>query len=82
MLVTFQQDVDIGHEGFQPQHHPRHPRAASLEEPNQLVDVVTGNLLRLLQEEDSLGVPCQQSSEGSPVLTGTHRELGVAVRPE
>ena len=69
MLVSLQQDVDVCHKGFQAEHHPRHPRAAGLEEPDQLVDIVSRDLLRLLQQEDSFGISSQKSSKRSPVLT-------------
>ena len=69
VLVSLQQDVDVCHKGFQAEHHPRHPRAAGLEEPDQLVDIVSRDLLRLLQQEDSFGISSQKSSKRSPVLT-------------
>ena len=82
VLVAFKENINISDKRFQTEHHPSHSRAASLQEPDEFVDIVTRNLLRLLQQEHGLRVSGQQSSEGSSVLAGCDREICVTVRPE
>ena len=71
MLVALQQNIDICLEPLQSQHHSDHPQETSFEEPNQLVNIVSWNLLWFIQEKHCIGVPGKESSDGTTVLTGT-----------
>ena len=82
MLITLEQDIDIRLERFQTQHHSDASQQTSLEEPDELVEIVSGNLLWLVEKKNSISVTCQQSSDGTTILTGSHGEVGVTVRPE
>ena len=52
VLVALSEDAKVVDEWFKSKHHPLHPRHPRLEEPDQLVDVVPGDLLRLVQQEN------------------------------
>ena len=82
MLVALGKNVKICLEWFQPKHHSLHPCQSSLEKPDKLVDVVPGDLLRLIQEEDSVVVTSLQGPEWPPILAGSYGEIRVAVWPE
>ena len=79
VLVSFSQNIKICLKRFQPQHHPLHPGHPSLEEPHKLIDVVPGDLLWLVQEENSVKVSLLQGPERSPILTGSYRKIAIAV---
>ena len=52
VLVALGKDAKVIDEWFEPKQHPLHPSHARLEEPDQLVDVVPRDLLRLVQQEN------------------------------
>ena len=56
-----------------------HPGEAGLQEPESLVEVVPGDLLRLGHDEDGLVVAGGQRLPGAAVLARRHREVGVRV---
>ena len=79
VLVPLSQNIQICPERFQSKHHPLHPGHPSLEEPHKLVDVMPGDLLWLIQEENSVKVSFLQGPERSPILTGSYRKIAIAV---
>lgn len=79
MLVSLQQNIDICLEPLQTQHHSDHPQETCFEEPDQLVNIVSGYLLWLIQKEHSICVSCKEGSDRTSVLTRTDWKVGVTV---
>ena len=52
VLVSLSEDAKVVDKRFQTKHHPLHPRHPRLEEPDQLIEVVPGDLLGLVQQEN------------------------------
>ena len=52
MLVALSEDAKVVDKWLEAEHHPLHPGHPRLEEPDQLVDVVPRDLLRLVQQEN------------------------------
>ena len=51
VLVSLSEDAKVVDKWLEAEHHPLHPGHPSLEEPDQLVDVVPRDLLGLVQQE-------------------------------
>ena len=51
VLVSLGEDAKVVDKRLETKHHPLHPGHPRLEEPDQLVDVVPRDLLRLVQQE-------------------------------
>jgi len=81
VLVAFSEDAKVVDKWLETQHHPLHPGHPCLEEPDQLVDVVPRDLLRLVQQENCIGIACHKRLQWSPILTRTNWKVGVGVRP-
>ena len=52
VLVALSEDAKVIDKGLKAKHHPLHPGHPRLEEPDQLVEVVPGDLLGLVQQEN------------------------------
>ena len=52
VLVSLSEDAKVVDKWLEAEHHPLHPCHPCLEEPDQLVEVVPGDLLRLVQQEN------------------------------
>ena len=52
VLVSLSEDAKVVDKWLEAEHHPLHPRHPRLEEPDQLVEVVPGDLLGLVQQEN------------------------------
>ena len=82
MLISLQQNINVRLKWLKSKQHSLHPEEARLEEPDELVDVMTGDLLRVVQQEHSVRVAGEQSPDGTPVLTGTNGKICIAVGPK
>lgn len=79
VLISLLENVDIFDEGLLPGQDPPDPGQPRLEEPDELVEVVAGNVLRPGQDEHSVPVSGGQGLERSPVLARRDGEVGVGV---
>ena len=52
VLVSLSEDAKVVDKRLKSKHHPLHPGHPRLEEPDQLVEVVARDLLRLVQQEN------------------------------
>ena len=52
VLVSVCEDAKVVDKRLESKHHPLHPGHPGLEEPDQLVEVVARDLLRLVQQEN------------------------------
>ena len=80
VLVALVQDVPAEVVLLAAGQEAHHPGEAGLQEPEPLVEVVPGDLLRLGHDEDGLVVAGGQRLPGAAVLARRHREVGVRVR--
>ena len=79
MLVSFSENVFVSVKLLPAGQHACHPGQASLEQPEELVDVVPGHIFFSSQDENCVVVFGSQSVDRVSVFARRHREIRIGI---